>query len=247
MLWRKKPRWVKHPAKVRGDWVQSIAAVMYMTSGQQDSERWLLRDFGAESEMSRLADIPSLWKDAQTEKYSQLVATPVAEVEETISWSAQPPKKCYTAPTSTACGMPHPHDFIRLDKMEEHEPTSRRATIVLTNGEDENAIIVQCCRSAGGRLRHFAMRSNPANLPGEKSIVTAAMTVLLVVSFWLSIASILDCRAMPIMIFWHFCAIMLERPYYTMPDFCCHDLASWSTPVVSRSWCRAQMSMQSAT
>ena len=72
VLWWKKPRWIKHPTILRGDWVRPIAAFMYMTSeisGHQEEGKWLLRDFGVESEMSQLAFLPSMKEDAKIDQH----------------------------------------------------------------------------------------------------------------------------------------------------------------------------------
>lgn len=55
ILWWNKPRWIKEPTVLRGEWTQPMCAFMYMSSqvsAEHRVDRDLLRDFGVRAEMA---------------------------------------------------------------------------------------------------------------------------------------------------------------------------------------------------
>ncbi|KAK8069456.1 hypothetical protein PG994_006072 [Apiospora phragmitis] len=61
-LWWHKPKWIKAPTLVEGEWTRAICAYMYMPSQvSSDSrvDRDFLRDFGVQTEMSKMVYMPS--------------------------------------------------------------------------------------------------------------------------------------------------------------------------------------------
>lgn len=54
-LWWSKPRWVREPTILRGDWTRAMCAFMYMSSqvsAEQKAKRDLLRNFGVQTELA---------------------------------------------------------------------------------------------------------------------------------------------------------------------------------------------------
>ena len=61
LLWWNKPKWIKEPTKLEGDWVKPLAAFMYMSSKLSDrtnGSRGHIKEFIARSELSALAYVP---------------------------------------------------------------------------------------------------------------------------------------------------------------------------------------------
>ncbi|PTB64813.1 hypothetical protein BBK36DRAFT_141418 [Trichoderma citrinoviride] len=61
-LWWYKPKWIKEPTILRGDWTREMCAFMYMSSqvSQENKvSRDVLRDFGVKTEMSGVLYTPS--------------------------------------------------------------------------------------------------------------------------------------------------------------------------------------------
>ncbi|KAL7812696.1 hypothetical protein V8C44DRAFT_329024 [Trichoderma aethiopicum] len=61
-LWWYKPKWIKEPTILRGDWTREICAFMYMSSQvsqENRANRDVLRDFGVKTEMSGVLYTPS--------------------------------------------------------------------------------------------------------------------------------------------------------------------------------------------
>ena len=57
-LWWHKPRWVKEPITLRGDWTPGMCAFMYVSSqvsAEHRRERSLLRNFGVKTELSGMS------------------------------------------------------------------------------------------------------------------------------------------------------------------------------------------------
>nr|WNZ75644.1 hypothetical protein [Trichoderma harzianum] len=62
-LWWYKPRWIKEPTILRGEWTRAICAFMYMSSqvsAEHKINRDVLRDFGVKTEMSGVLYTPGL-------------------------------------------------------------------------------------------------------------------------------------------------------------------------------------------
>ncbi|KAM6486902.1 hypothetical protein HDV62DRAFT_233634 [Trichoderma sp. SZMC 28011] len=62
-LWWYKPRWIKEPTILRGEWTRAICAFMYMSSqvsAEHKVNRDVLRDFGVKTEMSGVLYTPGL-------------------------------------------------------------------------------------------------------------------------------------------------------------------------------------------
>ncbi|KAJ2965637.1 hypothetical protein NQ176_g10522 [Zarea fungicola] len=67
LLWWHKPRWIKEPTVLRGQWVEAVCAFMYMSSqvsAENRTDRDLLRDFGTKAEMSSVLYLPGDNDDA---------------------------------------------------------------------------------------------------------------------------------------------------------------------------------------
>ena len=62
LLWWSKPRWIREPTILRGEWTRPLCAFMYMcsqVSEEEKKDRDILRDFGVKSEISRVLYIPA--------------------------------------------------------------------------------------------------------------------------------------------------------------------------------------------
>jgi hypothetical protein len=162
ILWWKKPRWIKHSTILRGDWVRPIAAFMYMTSdisGQQEEGKWLLRDFGVQSEMSQLAFLPFMKEDVKIGQHSRATSTSVVEIENAAHESESPPTKCYSAPMGHVHGLSHEvksDHFIHLNDLEGHDDRPFRTLTTRTINEDEDT------RPVRWRLAIEAINKYPA-------------------------------------------------------------------------------------
>ncbi|EHK19971.1 uncharacterized protein TRIVIDRAFT_192994 [Trichoderma virens Gv29-8] len=67
-LWWYKPRWIKEPTILRGEWTRPICAFMYMSSqvsAEHKVNRDVLRDFGVKTEMSGVIYTPGHPSDIQ--------------------------------------------------------------------------------------------------------------------------------------------------------------------------------------
>lgn len=61
ILWWNKPRWIKEPTVLRGEWTRPMCAFMYMSSqvsAEHRVDRDLLRDFGVKAEMASVLYLP---------------------------------------------------------------------------------------------------------------------------------------------------------------------------------------------
>ena len=62
LLWWSKPRWIREPTVLHGEWTRPLCAFMYMCSQVSEEEkrdRDILRDFGVKSEISRVLYVPT--------------------------------------------------------------------------------------------------------------------------------------------------------------------------------------------
>lgn len=114
LLWWHKPRWIKEPTVLRGEWTEAMCAFMYMSSqvsAENRIDRDLLRDFGAKAEMSSVLYLPGENDDAyekcnlhshgppsaatkthRQSSMSQSLATIVPELPNSDSSSIETPK-----------------------------------------------------------------------------------------------------------------------------------------------------------
>lgn len=89
-LWWYKPRWIKEPTILNGEWTRAMCAFMYMSSqvsAENKVNRDVLRDFGVRTEMSGLVYVPndsSTQEDLNVQKLCGGVASRSASQEEFV-------------------------------------------------------------------------------------------------------------------------------------------------------------------